>query len=138
MSIRKPIGSSIEVQNAFEDVAQELGTLDDLRQQIADLQRELTRVKEQLVAVATIPTFDKIDGDLVVSGDLRVDGALNARGTITMPGLLGASTGDIPASLTSSAQRVVEINGSLVVLNALSADSIIVRELTVLGTITTP
>lgn len=138
MKIRNPVKADIDVRNAFQDVEAGLAEVDVLRSTIEELRAQIADLHTQLAAVKKIPTFDKIDGDLVISGNLRVDGAVDARGALTAPGLLGGSTGEEPDSLTSPAQRVVQVNGSLVVLNGLSADSLIVRELHVLQTITTP
>ena len=130
MSIRIPQKADIDTQNAFKDVAEELQSLDELRTAIRDLKQQVEGQQRRLDTASPTPTLTQL-GDTSIVGDLRVDGSLNVRGDVDAPQILDGLVVATPAETggASAAQRVVEVHGSLAVLNSLSAETIRCRNL---------
>ena len=134
MSIRIPQKADLDTQNAFKDVAEELQSIDELRTAIRDLKQQMEGQQKQLDTTSPAPTLTQL-GDTSIVGDLRVDGSLNVRGDVDAPQILDGLVVAVPAETggASAAQRVVEVNASLAVLSALSAETVRARNLIVYG-----
>ena len=133
MSIRIPQKADTDTQSAFQDVEKALAELSARLDQVTELEQ---KVKElSIVSDTPRPSFIT-QGDTVIEGDLRVEGGLAVRGDVDAPQVLDGIVVATPEGIGSSAQRVVEVHGSLAVLSALSAENIRTRNLQVYGTIT--
>lgn len=130
MSIRIPVRSDIDIRNAFDDVVQE----------ISDLKKELARVRglaaPQLPTTPTpttnldlayIDPADMNSGNAGPGTVLTSDGAGNPSWAPPLGGLV--TVGEAGEGGRSMSQPVLGVNGSLAVLNALSADSVRCRQL---------
>ena len=122
MSIRIPQNADQETLNAFKDVEQWLHDLEAAQKTVTDLGRKIEALQAQVDTPVVTPTFTQL-GDTVVTGDLRVEGSTNVRGNFTAPQALDGLVVAAPSGTgdASAAQRVVEVHGSLAVLNSLSA-----------------
>lgn len=134
MSIRNPVKADVDIRNAFEDVAQE----------IAELKRELVRVRglvpPQLPTTPTPTTnldlaflnpADLSSGNAPPGSVLTSDGLGNPSWAPPLDGLV--TVGPAGEGGRSAAQPVLGVNGSLAVLSGLSADSVRCRTLRVVG-----
>lgn len=119
--IRIPTTADKQLRDAFEDVQQALSELEAARLQIQSLEAEVRELREQISGGDTSVLTQH--GDTIIEGDLRVEGDVTIRGDVAAPQILDGVAVATPAETggSSSAQRVVEVHGSLAVLNALSA-----------------
>lgn len=129
--IRIPLSTDItEIQSAFTDVDLALSEIRMLRAEVAALRNAAKTQSERPSAPSyvTQPTT-------IIEGDLRVTGNIDVRGDVDMPRELGGIIKAVPPGLSgySLAQSRAVVNGSLSVLNGLSADTVVTRQIYVGG-----
>jgi len=126
MPIRVPAKADTDTVNAFQDVEKRLQELESKLRAITELEQKVKVLETPTELV--IPTYIT-QGDTVIEGDLRVEGNTTIRGNVSAPQLFNGIIQATPAALTSAAQQVVEVHGSLAVLNAISADTLYTRRM---------